>query len=175
MTIEIIEAFLKAALPLGALAYLMFRWSLKAGRLEGAADRKEFKDGMKAMKKNRKAKSRNPLHNKWMKFGGGFYGLVGLWTFLVIEALEIYDFANGYEGVDGLVDTLSTSSFPGLAIDFFINSIKNFVQAIAWPGYWPDVLQSQNILIWLIAAYGGYWVGMKFARKQSNLNTNIQD
>jgi len=87
----------------------------------------------------------------------------------VIEALEIYDFANGYEGMDGLVNTLSTSSFPGLAIDFFINSIKNFVQAIAWPGYWPDVLRAGNILIWLIAAYSGYWVGMKIARSRINI------
>jgi len=81
MTMEIIEALLKAALPLGALSYLLFRWSLKAGRLEGADDRRAFKENMKTLKKNRKAKSRNPLHNKWMKFGGGFYGLMGCGRF----------------------------------------------------------------------------------------------
>ncbi len=164
---EIIEAVLKAALPLGVLSYFLFRWSLKAGRLEGAGDRKAFKAEMKAMKKSakkKKAKSRNPVHNKWMKFGGGFYGLVGLWTFMVVEVKEVYDFATGYRGVDGLVETLSATSFVGLAVEFLVNSFQNFITAIVWPAYWPDVLDSERIWLWLITAYTGYWLGMKAAR-----------
>jgi hypothetical protein len=173
---EIIEAVLKAALPLGVLSYFLFHWSLKAGRLEGAGGRKAFKAEMKAMKKSakkKKARSRNPVHNKWMKFGGGFYGLVGIWTFLVVEVLEVYDFATGYRGMNGLVETLSTTSFISLAVDFFINSIMNFVTAIAWPAYWPDVLSSENIWIWLFAAYGGYWIGMKIARGRTNTKKTL--
>ena len=165
---EIIEALLKASLPLGLLSFILYRWSYKTGRLDGSGDRKARKAEMKALRKGarkKNAKTKNPVHNKWMKFGGGFYGLVGMWTFLVVEVLEVYDFATGYEGMDGLVDTLSTLSVFGLLIEFFINSLKNFITAVAWPGYWPDVLQSGQIWVWLLAAYGGYWIGMKAARK----------
>lgn len=173
---EIIEAVLKAALPLGVLSYFLFRWSLKAGRLEGVGDRKAFKAEMKAMKKSakkKKAKSRNPVHNKWMKFGGGFYGLVGLWTFLVIEVKEVYDFATGYRGMDSLVETLSATSFVGLAVEFIVNSFQNFITAIVWPVYWPDVLDSERIWLWLIAGYGGYWLGMKAARIKAASQGNV--
>lgn len=168
---EIIEAFLKAALPLGLLSFLLFRWSLKAGRLEASSDSKGFRAGMQAMKRNRKSKTRNPLHNKWMRFGGGFYGLVGLWTFLVIEAKEIYQFAQSYEGMDGMMDTFSNASIADLGIRFLINSMMNFVSAIAWPGYWSDIIRSQNIWVWVVAAYAGYWVGMKAARQQAKFVT----
>ena len=176
MALEIIEAVLKAALPLGVLSYFLFHWSLKAGRLEGISGQKAFKAEMKAMKKSakkKKTRSGNPIHNKWMKFGGGFYGLVGMWTFLVIEALEVYDFATGYQGMDGLMNTLNTTSFTGLAVEFLVNSIKNFITAIVWPGYCPDVLDSERIWLWLIAAYAGYWIGMKIARGQTNTGKTL--
>lgn len=166
MVTEILEALLKAALPLGVFSFLMFRWSLKSGRLQGGKDHRALRVEMKALRKttkSKKAKSRNPLHNKWMKFGGGFYGLVGLWTFLVIEALEIYDFVTGYEGMDSLAQTISATSFIGLAMEFLVNSFKNFITAIIWPGYWPNVLDSQRIWIWAIMAYVGYRIGLKLA------------
>ncbi|MEE8294825.1 MAG: hypothetical protein V3R64_03860, partial [Sphingomonadales bacterium] len=49
---------------------------------------------------------------------------------------------------------------------FFINSLMNFIWAIAWPGFWASEIKGANILIWLGIAYGGYRLGMKIARNR---------
>ena len=35
----------------------------------------------------------DPVHNKWLAFGGGFYGIVGLLTYAVVEFGELRDFS----------------------------------------------------------------------------------
>lgn len=168
MIAEIFEALFKAALPLGILSYFLFHWSLASGRLGDITGRKAFKNELKRMKREAKAAKKagqkhpsgNPLHNKWLKFGGGFYGLVALWTFAVIEIQEVYQFFMDFTGLSGIVDKLGLDLF----ISFFVNSLLNFIRAIAWPGYWPEVLDSSRILLWLIIAYAGYWAGMRAAR-----------
>lgn len=164
---EAFEALFKAALPLGILSYFLFHGSLVAGRLGKITSRKALKSEFKrirrearaAKKAGQKRASPNPLYNKWLKFGGGFYGLVALWTFMVIEIQEVIGFLLGFPGLGSLVDQLGF----GLLIEFFINSLANFIRAIAWPVYWPDVLQSERILLWLAIAYAGYWLGMRAA------------
>lgn len=165
---ETFEALFKAALPLGILSYFLFHWSLTSGRLGDITGRKALKKELKRMRREARAArkagqkkaSDNPLHNKWLKFGGGFYGVTALWTFAVIELREIYDFVMGVTGLDSIVDMLGFN----LVIGFFVNSLVNFIKAIAWPGYWPDVLDTDRILLWLIVGYAGYWAGMRAAR-----------
>jgi hypothetical protein len=50
-----------------------------------------------------------------------------------------------------------------LAINLFIESIMNFVAAIAWPVYWLG--RAQPFWLWLIVAYAGYWLGVRAAQK----------
>ena len=33
--------------------------------------------------------SLHPLQKKWAKFGGGFYGIVAFFTYIVVEVIEI--------------------------------------------------------------------------------------
>lgn len=222
MISEIIEAVFKAAVPIGALGYLLMYWSIKSGRLSGDGDgvmamrtelkamKREQKAARKSAKKSAKEEKRaakleaklaakearkkgqksvkekaprdwsglgaraggkligrlkptgNPLHDKWMKFGGGFYGVVALWTYVVIELQEIYQFLMAFTGLSGIADLLSLD----LLIGFLINSIVNFVLAITWFAYWPEVLNSERILLWLIVAYGGYLGGLQLARRR---------
>lgn len=165
---DFFEAIFKAALPLGIVSYFLFHWSLTSGRLGDITGRKAFKSELKRMKREAKAAKKagqkhasdNPLHNKWLKFGGGFYGVVALWTFVVIEMQEIYSFFMDFTGLSGIVEKLGL----GMVIDFFVNSLVNFIRAIAWPAYWPDVLRGNNPLLWLIVGYAGYWAGMRIAR-----------
>ncbi len=179
MISETFEALFKAALPLGILSYFLFHWSLASGRLGDITGRKAFKSELKRMRREAKAAkkagqkhaSANPLHNKWLKFGGGFYGLVALWTFAVIEAREVYDFFMDFTGLSGIVEQLGL----GLVIEFFVNSLINFIKAIGWPGYWPQVLNSERILLWLILAYAGYWAGIRAARWQNVTNRPEQN
>lgn len=171
MVWEIIEALFAVGLPIGIFSYLLVSWSLKSGRLSGAGDHKSQRAEIKAMRKGRKvkgAKTKNPVHNKWLKFGGGFYGAVGLYTFLIIEIREVVDFVNGYESVEATFSNLGNSSFIEMAVSFFVNSLMNFIWAVAWPGFWAGELRSSNILLWLGIAYGAYWLGMNIAKKTKN-------
>lgn len=168
---EIFEALFKAALPLGILSYFLFHWSLTSGRLGNITGRLALKNELKRMKREAKVArkagqkhaSANPLHNKWLKFGGGFYGVVALWTFVVIELQEIYDFLTGFAGLEGIFDRLGLD----LVIGFFVNSLINFIKAIAWPGYWGEALGDSNVLLWLLVGYAGYWAGMRVARRKN--------
>ena len=101
----------------------------------------------------------NPVHNKWLAFGGGFYGVVGLLTYLVVELGEISDFITGFDGFLSFFSNISLGLFIGL----FIDSIVNFVVAIAWPAYWLSDINSDYIWMWFVAAYAGYWAGTRFA------------
>ena len=101
----------------------------------------------------------NPVHNKWLTFGGGFYGLMALLTYTLIELGEIRDFFSNFSG---LIDFLTGISV-GLLIDFLVNSIMNLVAAVTWPFYWLSNISSDNPWVWFVVAYLGYWIGAKYA------------
>lgn len=95
------------------------------------------------------------LHSKWMEFGGGFYGVVAFYTYVLIEIGEVKDF---FAGLIHLFD----QGLVSLLVKFIIQSIMNFVTAIAWPVYWLSRIHSEQWL-WVIGAYGGYWLGARAA------------
>ncbi len=104
----------------------------------------------------------DPVLEKWFSFGGGFYGLVALYTWLVIEWNEVWNFVSE---LPGLVLSFNIGGLISLAISLFIESIMNFFTAIAWPLYWLDV--AGNPWIWGGVAYAGYWLGIKAAQQAS--------
>lgn len=97
----------------------------------------------------------DPLHSKWMEFGGGFYGVVALFTYGLVELGEIRDFLLNFSDIfsGGLIS---------LIVQFFIESIKNFIIAIAWPAYWLRKIHGDQWL-WIVSAYAGYWLGTRAA------------
>jgi hypothetical protein len=102
----------------------------------------------------------DPVLEKWFSFGGGFYGLVALYTWLVIEWNEVWNFLTD---LPGIVFSFDLGSLISLVISFFIESLMNFITAIAWPMYWMSV--AGNPWIWIAVAYGGYWLGIKAAQQ----------
>ena len=104
-------------------------------------------------------RSINPVHRKWLAFGGGFYGVLALLTYVVIELYEIRDF---FVQFHGLLDFLNEITL-GLLIGFLVNSILNFIWAITWPVYWLERIPANFAWIWLVAAYLGYWLGARLA------------
>jgi len=189
MVREIFRALLLAGVPVAVTSYLLIWWALKNQYLQGASNLKEveihFKGLSKARSRKRKEEKRrrkkggssldtephkqeshkmNPVHNKWLSFGGGFYGVVGLLTYAVVELGEIRDFITQFDGLLSLLSDITLELFIG----FFINSIMNFVVAIAWPVYWMRDIRSDYIWVWFVAAYAGYWAGTRFALRQAN-------
>lgn len=143
------------------LSWLIFTWLYGGGDLDRGADRKSIDAAVKKMKKSfkkqKKGGTANYMVGKWMWFGSGFYGLAGLWTFVVIEVLDVSRFildpSQFTESLrDGIVST---------AIDVLMNQIGNVVTAFVWFSYWSE----DSIIPWLIVAYLGYWIGVELARR----------
>jgi hypothetical protein len=164
---ELLIAILKAGLPVGLASYALAWWAIKRNYLGEVNTIKDLEAGIKKQKKDKKNKNSSeeskqpgdPLHNKWLAFGGGFYGVVGLLTYARVELGEIRDFVMQFEGFWALISGVSLDMF----IDLLIEGIMNFVIAIAWPMYWISEIRSDRIWIWFAVAYGAYWAGTRLA------------
>jgi hypothetical protein len=186
---ELFRALFQAGVPVAVTSYLLIWWALKNEYLQNPSNMKDIKIHFKGLSKARSRKRKeekkrrkagesaedmepgqqdphkmNPIHNKWLAFGGGFYGVVGLLTYAVVELVEIRDFITQFNGFLSLFTDVTLELFIG----FFINSIMNFVVAIAWPAYWLSDISSDYIWIWFVAAYIGYSAGVRLALHQAS-------
>ena len=162
LTVDITPALFEAGLPLFLLAFALVSWSLHKGWLAGESV-KELQSSIDALGKSRKNKKQrqsiDPALGKWFRFGGGFYGLVALYTWILIEWDDVADFLSG---LSAIVFEMDPGALIGLVIKLFVESLVNFVLAIAWPAYWLS--ESRHALVTLVIAYGGYWLGIKAAQ-----------
>lgn len=161
---DLFWACLMLGLPMLVLTFCMVSWALHRGiveRTDGVdALRKEI-DAFGKQRKKQKDKDRepiNPVHGKWFAFGGGFYGLVALYTYLLVELDEIVDFVTGLPNLVLRFDV-------GVLVQFFINSLMNFIAAIAWPVYWMRRAESGHFWMWFLVAYVAYWLGLRLAQQ----------
>ena len=178
---EFFRALFQAGIPIAVTSFLLVWWAQKNGYINPVSGLKEFENEVKNLSKaksrNKKKKKdgideadledihqMNPVHNKWLSFGGGFYGVVGLLTYAVVELGEIRDFITQFDGFLSLISDITLELFIG----FFINSLMNFVVAIAWPAYWLSDISSDYIWVWFVAAYAGYSAGVRLALHQAN-------
>lgn len=183
---EIWRALWVMTLPVAAFSCALILWSMKRGHLRGeggvrglgremkvlAAARKAHKKQRKLQKKGKAVaapaaepavpeKKRDLVYDKWMKFGGGFYGVVAFYTYGVIEWREIVDFVAGFGGFWAMLEHISV----GAAVEMLVNSILNFVAAIVWPLYWLKELPGRQPWLLFLAAYAGYWLGAWLAQR----------
>lgn len=170
---EFFKAFFMAGVPVGAVSYLLIWWALRAEYFERTTELRQLEDEVqqlaKARSKRKKHKSEvngpavkpkfTPVHDKWLAFGGGFYGVVALMTFGIVEMGELRDFFAAFSDNVGKLAQLNA----GMIVDFVIDSIMNFVTALVWPMYWIGELHTGYFWIWFLAAYAGYWLGAKAA------------
>ena len=181
---ELIRALFLAGVPVALTSYGLVWWSLRRGFLSPAGSVRDLEKGMKQMsklrrqeKKKRKQEKKNgrsatdagpaesslgridPVHGKWVAFGGGFYGVVAVLTYVVVEFGELRDFFLGFESFSALLAQFGFN----MLINLILDAVMNFVTAIAWPVYWMSELSMSNLWIWVGAAYAGYWFGVKGA------------
>ena len=162
---DVINALLTGGLPLFILSFAMLSWALHHGRLTGATV-KELQSNLEALRKAQKSKNSrqriDPATNKWLRFGGGFYGLVALYTWILVESGEVVGFVSG---LGDIVFNLELRELVGLLVRLFIESIMNFVVAISWPVYW--LREAKEPWLLLFVAYAGYWLGLQAAQRAS--------
>lgn len=186
MVLEFFRALLLAGLPVGLTSYFLFSWALRrrppAAVTSLKALQRELKQQSKEKAKRKKANKRDfaavlaegahfsrdsqldLIHNKWLTFGGGFYGVVGLLTYAVVEFSELWDFAMGFENVWALIAQFGLNTL----VNLLLEALRNFIVAIAWPAYWMSEIQTGRIWLWFVVAYAGYWAGARLALQRSS-------
>ena len=96
--LEVFWALAMVGVPITVFSFVMVWWALEKGHFKESGDTKALERELKAMskqnKKDKKDKTKNsakmhPVLKKWGDFGGGFYGIVGLFTYVVIEIIFI--------------------------------------------------------------------------------------
>jgi hypothetical protein len=158
-----LEAILTFGLPLAFLSWMVFDWMYSDGQLDREDDPKLIKSKLKNIKQDFKTRGTgqgNFLYRKWMWFGGGFYGLAGLWTFVATEIVDIARFLQQFTDpgyfAGGLIDLL---------MRFLMNQLGNLINAALWFTYWPG--ENESTLVWVFVAYAGYWIGVRLAREHT--------
>jgi hypothetical protein len=158
---DVLLAILVLGLPVALASWFIFHWLFSAAGLEREGDRKTLSARVKkARKRIAKQKPSNGryVYEKWMLFGSGFYGLAGLWTFVLIEVQQAVEFVLNFPGWNVLLQ----GGVIGFLINFLINQLANVLQGLIWFSWWP----ADSMLIWIGVAYLGYWAGVELARRQ---------
>ncbi len=163
-------AILELGLPVTALTWLLFYRLYSRGQLARDADHKTIDASLKQIRKvekNSKETSDSMLHAKWMKFGGGFYGVAAAWTLIYIEA-------SGIVGVILHPSVIKETFQKGLG-DLIANQISGqittLVDAAIWFSWWPD--KGHGPIVWLAVAYVAYVAGLNLARYETGFGSRV--
>ena len=149
-------------LPLTVFSWYLHDHLFRSGELERSLDRREINQQVKnirAQHKKDKTQHEHFLANRWMRFGGGFYGLTALYTFGIIELTDMIQFLWTFPGFAELFK----DGFLALLLSALGNQIQNFVSAMIWFSYWGD---GDVVITCVIIAYLGYYTGMFSARHE---------
>jgi hypothetical protein len=172
---EIFLAFLMAGAPIAIFTLVLVFWALQRGYFRESLDARALGREMKAMSRNKKNDKepskktttkaepdspQHPLQKKWAKFGGGFYGIVAFFTYIIVEAIEITTMVTNFGGFFDFLKHLNLN----VIINIFVEAIINFITAMIWPVYWMDRIDMQHMWVWFVMAYAGYWLGLKLAQ-----------
>ena len=165
IALEVLEAVFKLGLPVFILTWLLIHRLYRAGKITEGADHKAVKSTLKQLKKgwNKEDRARSDfVQNKWMRFGGGFYGVTALATFIIVEVTDALSFLWNFPGIDELLE----SGVVSFVIGILTNQLETFITSLIWFGYWAS--DDQTLLIWVITPYLGYLAGLKLASKGLN-------
>lgn len=157
---DLLLAILVLGMPLVVLSWLLFSFLFETGEIGRDADHKLISARVKELKKSTRKvmKKTNVLYKKWMWFGSGFYGLAGLYTLVIIEIRELIGFLLNMPQLSAVFANGAVDAF----VQFLISQLGNIIQAFLWWSYWP----ADSILVWLVVAYLGYWIGVELARRR---------
>ena len=172
--IEVLWALLLVGAPIAVLTLVIVWWALARGYFQEALDTRALQREIKAMSRNHKKNNKkndkknkaegvaalHPVQKKWTKFGGGFYGIVAFFTYIIVEVTEIINMIMDFGGLVDFVKQLGLD----VIINIFVDALMNFISAMVWPFYWMRRIDTDQVWIWFLVAYGGYWLGLKLAQ-----------
>jgi hypothetical protein len=165
---EILWAMFILGLPVAFMSWYLISRLYESGRISKEDDFRTLKESVKKIKKSTKENKDdfNFAERRWMKFGGGFYGITAFTTWITIEVGEALNFIGNFPGLAEIFK----DGIGSFIMNFFINQLQNFISALIWFTYWPD--KGDFFLIWIAVPYLAYLLGIFVAGKSWNeINT----
>ena len=107
-------------------------------------------------------KTGNGFLDKWLDFGGGYYGIIAFIHLIFIEFNEVKEFVLGWTGLDEFLQELSFNTL----VNIIIEQIMNFVYAISWPAQYFNKFNLMQIAIFIALTYVFYTLSRKLARSR---------
>jgi len=168
--IEFFWALFMVGVPIGCFTLALVWWALKGGHFKETLDIDALEREIKVMGWSDKKRTKkgieqasgkqHPLQKKWARFGGGFYGIVAFFTYIIVEVLDVVSVIANFGGFIEFLKQLNFNVF----IDLLVQAFTNFAMAMAWPWYWLNRIDTDFVWIWFVMAYAGYWAGLRLAR-----------
>ena len=126
----------------------------------------------KALKKDASGKKKdyktgNGFLDKWLDFGGGYYGVIAMIKLIFIELEQIKDFIADWQGLSHFIGEIGIA----MLVNFFIEQIMNFVAAISWPADYFGRFSFEQVAIFFVVTYVCYNVSRKLARNKIDSKT----
>lgn len=157
MIFDVLESLFVLGMPVFFLTWYLFRRLYQRGDLKVGTDYKTIKSDLKSIKKQGK-KSSDMLHKRWMKFGGGFYGLTAVVTLILVEVADIWNFLFDFPGFAALFE----DGLIGFVVGLLVNQLQNFITALLWFAHWGE---GRNMLVWVLVPYGCYLLALRTAEQ----------
>jgi hypothetical protein len=167
---ELPLAILELGLPVTALSWLLFYRLYSRGELARDADHKAIDASLKQIRKVQKESkeiSDSLLHTKWMKFGGGFYGVAAAWTLIYIEV-------SGIIGVilhPSVIKEMFQKGLGDLIANQISGQITTLVDVATWFSWWPG--KGHSPVAWFVVAYVAYIAGLNLARYETGFGSRV--
>jgi hypothetical protein len=165
MVFDALEALLVLGLPVFIISWYLFRRLHLQGDVRADASYRAIKSDLKILKKQKRSTT-DFFHKNWMKFGGGFYGVSAVVTLLLIEAREVWQLVFHFPGIEALF----AEGIVALLVDLIINQVQNIVAAALWFLHWGG---DGSTLVWIAAAYGAYYLGLRMASRSIEQWLNV--
>lgn len=161
MLFDIIKAIVIAGIPIAVISYYFIIWTTSRIEIK-AKNAKQLKLELKGTKVDKTPEDnmvQHMLHKKWLRFGGGFYGVLTFITYIHIEVYQLVQFVANFPGFQPFVDSLGFSTI----IWFFIEALTNLITAFMWPIYWFRFLPIDSFWIWFIVVFFAHASATKYA------------
>ncbi|MBL4659611.1 MAG: hypothetical protein JKY19_04590 [Alcanivoracaceae bacterium] len=168
MLLDIIKAILIAGVPIAVISYYLVIFTSRKVTLK-SKNASQLKKELKNINLDENKQAHvvhNILHKKYLKFGGGFYGILAFITYIHVELYQVIDFINNFSSVQNFIQSIGF----WMLINFFIEAIMNFITALMWPIYWYKFLPIGSFWVWVIVAILAHTVATRYALTKNNNN-----
>ena len=161
MIVDIAKALFYAGIPVAVFSYYLVMLTRGNSQLK-SSNATELKKELKEITLEQKEDESifvRILQKKFIKFGGGFYGILALMTYLHVEFNQIVDFFKNFTSLSDFIDSIGFK----MLINFFIEAAMNLMTAFMWPIYWMKILPVDSLWVWVVIAFLAHWFATKYA------------